>query len=84
MTKNVGFQVFNFDIFHQFSYILVCEQSEHYAQCLKMTQNVAFEFFNFDTFRHFLSPKSDLSGNTVWPQASVFQKLAKMAIFGFF
>ena len=28
--------------------------------------------------------KIDLSGNTVWPQASIFQKLAKMTIFAFF
>ena len=41
------------------------------SHCLKITQNVAFEFLNFGI-------KSDLSGNTVWPQASDFQKLAKM------
>ena len=28
--------------------------------------------------------KTDLSGNTVWPQASGFQKLVKMTIFGIF
>ena len=30
------------------------------------------------------SIKSDLSGNTVWPQASGFQNLAKMDLFGIF
>ena len=33
---------------------------------------------------HFWPIKTDLSGNTVWPQASVFQKLAKLTIFGIF
>ena len=28
--------------------------------------------------------RTDLSGNTVWPQASGFQKLAKLTIFGIF
>ena len=42
-----------------------------YAHCLKITQYVAFEFMN-------------LSGNTVWLQASGFQKLDKMAFFGIF
>ena len=37
-------------------------------QCMKMTQNVAF-FLAF-----FVLLKSDLSGNTVWRQASGFQK----------
>ena len=38
------------------------------SQCLKITQNVAF-FTNFCPFK---------TGNTVWPQASGFQKFAKM------
>ena len=41
------------------------------THCLKITQNVAFEFWHFP-------PIFDLSGNTVRPQASGFQKLAKM------
>ena len=45
-------------------------------QCMKMTQNVAF-FLAF-----FVLLKSDLSGNTVWRQASGFQK--KNDIFGVF
>ena len=50
-----------------------------YSQCLKITQNVAFEFFN-----QFYSIKIDLSGNTFWPQASVFPKLTKIDNFGIF
>ena len=38
------------------------------SQCLKITKNVAFQFLNFDIFNQFLS------GNTIWPQASSFQK----------
>ena len=49
------------------------------TQCLKITQNVAFEFST-----NFLSIKTDLSGNTVRPQTSGFQKLAKMDHFGDF
>ena len=33
---------------------------------------------------NFCHNKTDLSGNTVWAQASDFQKLAKWAIFGIF
>ena len=54
------------------------------SQCLKITQNVAFELINFGIFHQFLSIKTDLSGNTVWPQASGFQKLAKLDHFGHF
>ena len=55
---------------------------QDFAHCLKITQNVAFEFFNFGIFHQFLS--YDLSGNTVRPQASGFQKLAKMEHFWHF
>ena len=41
--------------------------------------------FNFDIVHQFLpSIESDLSGNTAWLQASSFQKLAKLTIFGIF
>ena len=50
-----------------------CLLSPH---CLKITQNVAFESSAFLT--NFCPIKTGLSGNTVWPQASGFQKLAKM------
>ena len=33
---------------------------------------------------NFCPIKSDLSGNTVWPQSSGFQKLAKMDNFWYF
>ena len=46
------------------------------SHCLKITQNVVLEFLNFGIFQ------IDLSGNTVWPQASGFQKLAKIDHFG--
>ena len=55
------------------------------AQCLKITQNVAFEFFlRVAFFTNFCPIKTDLSGNTVRPQASSFQKLAKMDHFWHF
>ena len=50
----------------------------------KITQNVAFEFLNFGILYQFLSYYTDLSGNTVWPQASDFQKLVKMDQFWHF
>ena len=39
---------------------------------------------NFGIFHQYLSYKSDLSGNNVWPQALGFQKLAKMDHFWHF
>ena len=39
---------------------------------------------NFWHFANFCLIKIDLSGNTVLPQATVFQKLAKLAIIGIF
>ena len=41
-----------------------------------------FSILAFST--KFCPIKTDLSGNTVWPQASGFQKLAKLTIFGIF
>ena len=43
---------------------------------------LSFEFWRFSPF--FCSIKSDLSGNTVWPLTSGFQKLAKIDHFGHF
>ena len=48
------------------------------ALCLKITQNVAFEFFNYGIFHQFCPIKVNLSGNTVWPQATGFQNIAKI------
>ena len=45
------------------------------TQWLKITQNVAFESLDFGIFTIF---KTELPGNYVWPQASGFQKLAKV------
>ena len=53
-------------------------------QCLKITQNIAFEFSNFGIFHQFWPIRTGLSGNTVWPQASGFQKLAKLDHFWHF
>ena len=47
----------------------------------KMSQ-LNFSIVAFST--NFCPTKTDLSGNTVWPQASRFQKLAKLSIFGIF
>ena len=52
--------------------------------CLKITQNVAFDLLNFAFSTNFCPVETDLAGNTVWPQALCFQKLAKMTIFGIF
>ena len=49
---------------------------------LKMS-HFNFSILAFST--NFWCPiKADLSGNTVWPQASGFQKIAKLTIFGIF
>ena len=48
---------------------------------LKMS-HLNFWILSFST--NFCPIKVDLSGNTVWPQASGFQKLAKMDYFGYF
>ena len=47
---------------------------------LKITQNVTFEF-SVLTFTTNFCLKIDLSGNTVWPKTSCFQKLAKSTTF---
>ena len=52
------------------------------AHCLKITQNVAFLILAFST--NFCPIKTDLSGNTVCPQASGFQKFAKIDHFWHF
>ena len=51
------------------------------SQRLKITQNVSFEFLMLAFSTNFYPIKTDLSGNTVWPQASGFQKLAKILAF---
>ena len=53
------------------------------AQCLKITQNVSSKFLNFGFFYQFCRIEIDLSGNTVWPQSSDFQKHAKLTILAF-
>ena len=64
------------------SYSFSSLKRRHSAQCLKITQNVAFQFWHFST--NFWPIKTDMSGNSVWPKASDFQKLVKLTIFGIF
>ena len=52
-----------------------CTLFENYSKC-------RIRILAFST--NFCPIKTDLSGNTVWPQASGFQKLAKMDHFGHF
>ena len=54
------------------------------SHCLKITQNVAFEFLILAFSTNICPIKSDLSGKTVWPQASGSQKLANLDHFGIF
>ena len=54
------------------------------SHCFKITQNVAFAFWHFGIFTNFCPIKIEVSGYTVWPQASGFQKLAKMDHFWHF
>ena len=52
----------------------------------KITQNVAFEFLILAFSTNFwpIKTQTDMSGNTVWPQALGFQTLAKTGLFGIF
>ena len=49
---------------------------------LSSVSHLSFPFLSFST--NFCPFKSDLSGNTVWPQTSGFQKLVKMDHFWHF
>ena len=53
------------------------------AHCSKITKIVAFDFL-IRAFSTNCPNESDPSGNTVWPQAVVLQKFAKLTIFGTF
>ena len=60
-------------------------ENDHFkTQCFKITQKVTFEVLILAFSTNFCSIKSDLSGSAVWPQASAFEKLAKLTIFGIF
>ena len=89
--KKLGYQIVvlldfgkNMDVWN--SVLKVIHQSffPRLAHCLKITQmsHINFSILAFST--NFSPIKTDLSGNTVWPQASGFQKLAKMDHFGIF
>ena len=51
---------------------------------MKITHNVAFAISILAFSTNFLPIKSDLSGNTVWPPESGFQKVAKLIVYGIF
>ena len=57
------------------------ERDPQSSHCLITTQNVVFLIFDFSILAfstRFCFIKSDMSGNTVWSQASGFQKLTKI------
>ena len=74
---------------HTLSKVIILSINHHYRIFFLETK-LFFKFwwewiFDFDIVHQFLpSIESDLSGNTVWLQASSFQKLAKLTIFGIF
>ena len=51
------------------------------THCLKITQNVTFDFLPFAFSSNICPIKSDLSGNTVWPQASIRSQCCEMRLF---
>ena len=57
-----------------FYFLFISTLFENYSKC----RIWIFVLWHFST--NFCHIKTDLSGNTVWPQASGFQKLAKMDI----
>ena len=60
-------------------------ENDHFkTQCFKITQKVTFEVLILAFSTNFCFIKNDLSGSAVWPQASAFEKLAKLTIFGIF
>ena len=58
---------------------LVLSWDHNVWKLLKMS-HLKFSILAFST--NFCPINTDLSGNTVWQQSSVFQKLAKLTIFG--
>ena len=75
-----------FDYFLHFSFGLRFKISQsnipHSVWKLPKMSHLNFSILAFSTI--FCSIKSDMSGNTAWPQASDFQKLAKMDQFWHF
>ena len=67
--------------FHAFRFFAALLPSHSGWKLLKMS-HLKFLILAFST--NFCSIKSDLSGNTVWPQALGFQKLAKIDHFWHF
>ena len=59
----------------------------HYCSSTTVFQNHSkclIEFFKFGIFHQLDQLENNLSGNTVWPQATILQKVAKLTIIGIF
>ena len=63
-------------------YYIMEQKQEHEHVVWKLLQMSHFNFGISAFSTNFCPIKTDLSGNTVWPQALGFQKLAKSTIFG--
>ena len=74
-------------IFHYYSLLLSTTYIFHNLLLHSVWKSPKMSHLNFSILAfstNFCPIKTDLSGNTVWPQTSDFQKLAKMTIFGIF
>ena len=54
----------------------------HFHSVLKSPKISHFNFWNLAFSNNFRPIKRDISGNAIWPQGSVFQKLATLTIYG--
>ena len=68
----------NVSIFHLNFTVIFKHLNKQSGLCLKITRNVSFSFENF------CSIKTNLSGNTVWPQPSDFITTRQIDLFGIF
>ena len=80
--ENLGLALFEHNWRNLFG--SVCEDSLKRHIVWKSPKNVSFDFWILAFSANFCPTEIDLSGNTVWPQASGFQKLVKLTIFGIF
>ena len=84
-VKKQIFSIFQFDVFMHNNFKVerwvLCTLFENYPKC-RIWIIWIFLILTFSTI--FCPIKTDLSGNTVWPKASNFQKLAKMDNFAIF
>ena len=75
-SSNPIFRIMFFVIHNRVGIILSTEKSR--LLCHIVWKLLKMSHLNFGIFANFCPIKINLSGNTVWPQASGFQKLAKM------